>query len=376
MTEGPLLIDRAAAAERPGPEAVAEWGAQQRIFVSSVIEGYGDRREAAVAAIEKLGATAVWFERFGGRDSDPNQAYLDEVRASDIYVGLLGARYGRPLPSRFSATHEEYREAEQQGLRLSVWAEQGVDREGHQQAFLDEVRQFNVTGNFGSPQGLEQELGRRLTEIAAEDLSPWCKLGRVIFRARKIVERAGRVRIEATVKDPAVADTLSALNDRFARREQVLTYGGRTLAAQVEAVELTTRAARSREVVIEAALSEPPQPTTYGFSGMSWEEMTDLAIRVSIFGEPNPLGMMSGQAEIPNPLPEVVAAGVAAEALRAVCELALTEVLVTQRGVARVLRLRLGSDVGGRRAFQLEYQPGSQYGQPAAPRMVQGQVQL
>ena len=376
MTEEALLIDRAAAAERPAPAAVAEWAAQQRIFVSSVIEGYGDRRKSAVAAIEQLGATAVWFERFGGRDSDPNQAYLDEVRSSDIYVGLLGERYGRPLPSRFSATHEEYREAEQQGLRLSVWAEQGVNREGHQQAFLDEVRQFNVTGSFSSPQELEQELGRRLTEIAAEDLSPWCKLGRVIFRARKIVERAGHVRIEATAKDPAVADALGALNDRFVRGEQLLTYGGRTMAAQVEGVEVTTRAARSRDVVIEAAVSEPPRPTTYSFNGVSWEEMTDLAIRVSIFGDPNPLGLMSGQAEIANPLAEVVAAGVAAEAMRAVCELALTEVLVTQRGVARVLRLRLGADVAGQRALQLEYQPGTQYEQPAAPRMVQGRVQL
>ena len=151
MAEESLLIDRAAAAERPARVAVIGWAAQQRIFVSSVIAGYAEPRKGAVAAIEKTGATAVWFERFGGRDSDPNQAYLDEVRASDIYVGLLGARYGRPLPSRFSATHEEYREAEQHGLRLSVWAEEGVDREGPQQSFLDEVRQFNVTGSFASP---------------------------------------------------------------------------------------------------------------------------------------------------------------------------------------------------------------------------------
>lgn len=127
---------------------MAEWAAQQRVFVSSVIAGYAEPRQAAVAAVEKTGAAAVWFERFGGRDSDPNQAYLDEVRSSDIYVGLLGARYGRPLPSRFSATHEEYREAEQQGLRLTMWTEEGVDREGPQQSFFDEVRQFNVTGSL------------------------------------------------------------------------------------------------------------------------------------------------------------------------------------------------------------------------------------
>jgi hypothetical protein len=48
MAEESLLSDRAAA-ERPGPEAVAEWAAYQR---------------------------------------DP--AYLDEVHSSDIYVGWLG----------------------------------------------------------------------------------------------------------------------------------------------------------------------------------------------------------------------------------------------------------------------------------------------
>jgi hypothetical protein len=376
MAAEALLIDRAAAADRPGPDAVAEWAAGQRVFVSSVIDGYAEPRKAAVAAIDKIGATAVWFERFGGRDSDPNQAYLDEVRSSDIYVGLLGARYGRPLPSRFSATHAEYREAEQHGLRLSVWVEEGVDREGPQQSFLDDVRQFNVTGAFASPTELEHELERRLVDLAAEDLSPWCKLGRVVFRAREITERAGHVRIEATIKDPVVSDALSELNDRFARREQLLTYSGRTVVAQSEGVEMTTRAARSRDVVIEAAISEPPEPTTYSFNSMSWDEMTELALRVSILGEPNPLGITAGQAEISNPLPEVVAAGVSAEALRAVCELALTEVLVTQRGVARVVRLRLGASIGGRRAFQLEWLSSSQYGEPAVPRVLQGSVEL
>jgi hypothetical protein len=298
------------------------------------------------------------------------------VRSSDIYVGLLGARYGRPLPSRFSATHEEYREAERQGVRLSVWVEEGVDREGPQQSFLDEVRQFNVTGRFASSAELEHELERRLVDLAAEDLSPWCKLGRVIFRAREITEGAGRVRIEATIKDELVAGALGELSDRFARREQLLTYSGRTLVARVDEVQITTRAARSRDVVIEAAVAEPPRPTTYTFNGMSWDEMTERALRVSILGEPNPLGIMSGEAEIPNPLPEVVAAGVSAEALRAVCELALTEVLVTERGVARVLRLRLGSSLAGRRAFQLEWLPASEYGEPAAARRLQGAVAL
>lgn len=138
------------------------------------------------------------------------------------------------------------------------------------------------------------------------------------------------------------------LNDRFGRREQPLTFTGRTLVAQIEGVQITTRAARSRDVVIEAAVSEPPAPSTYSFNGMSWDEMTELALRISILGEPNPLGVMAGQAEISNPLPQVAAAGVSAEALRAVCELVLSEVLVTQRGVARVSRVRFGASIAGR----------------------------
>lgn len=376
MADDALLIDRAAAAERPGREAILEWAAQQRVFVSSVIEGYTEPRTAAVGAIEAVGATPVWFERFGGRDSDPNQAYLDEVRSSDIYVGLLGARYGRPLASRYSATHEEYREAEQQGLRLTVWVEQGASREGPQQSFLEEARQFNVMGGFSSLNELASGLEQRLIDIAAEDVSPWCKLGRIIFRARRIVERQGQVRIEATVKDPQVADALGALNEPFTGREQSLTYSGRTLAARVSGVETTTRAARSRDVVIDASVEGLPQPTTYSFQGTSWDDMTELGLKVSLLGEPNPLGIMSNQAEMSNPLPDVVAAGVSAEALRAVSELVLTEVLVTERGAARVLRLRLGASIGGRRAFQLEWQPGNQYGQTAEPRVVRGEIPL
>ena len=198
----------------------------------------------------------------------------------------------------------------------------------------------------------------------------------MIFRAREIIERSGHIRIEATIKDPLVADALGGLNDQFARREQLLTYTGRTLVARIEEVQITTRAARSRDVVIEAAGPEPAQATTYSFNGMSRDEMTDLALRVSVLGEPNPLGIMGGQAEISNPLPEVVAAGVSAEALRAVCELVLTEVLVIERGVAHVLRLRLGTSIAGRRVFQLEWLPASHYGEPSLPRMLQGTVAL
>lgn len=110
-----LVLDRAAAAEQPSPEDLRAWTAEQRVFISSVMAGLEEERAAVAEAVAGLGAEPVWFERFGGRDDDAETAYLSEVASSSVYVGLLAERYGRPLPSRYSATHLEYREAEQRG---------------------------------------------------------------------------------------------------------------------------------------------------------------------------------------------------------------------------------------------------------------------
>lgn len=372
----PLLIDHAAAAERPTAEWVAEWAARQRVFVSSVIEGYGEYRQAAVDGVSDVGAEPVWFERFGGRDGDPNAAYLSEVRSCDIYVGLLGERYGRPLPSRYSATHEEYREAETSGLRLSVWGHAGVDREGPQQSFLEEVRQFNVTGGYVSADDLRTGVAARLREIAAQDLSPWCKFGNVIFRAQELHERAGEVEIHAVIKDPAVADALHMLRDPFTNRRQRLTFPDRCLAAEVMEVETTTRATRSREFRIVARVEALPAPTRFTFNGVSWDDLTEIAIRVSILGEPDPFGLGS-PAAMSNPLPDLVAAGVADESLRPLAHLLLGEVLAEERGVTRVLSLRLGASIAGERAFKIEFLPSAEYSNvKPAPRTVAGTVAL
>lgn len=108
MPAEPVLVDLAAAAETPTEADIRAWASGQRVFISSVMGGMRDVRTAAADAVERLGATPVLFERFGGMDADPSDAYLGQVRSSSIYLGLLGRAYGRQLPSGFSATHEEY----------------------------------------------------------------------------------------------------------------------------------------------------------------------------------------------------------------------------------------------------------------------------
>ena len=72
----------------PEPLTTAElrsWVSEQTVFVSSVMTEMTAEREAARDAVESLGGRLLMFERLGGRDDDAQTA-------SDIYVGILGAR--------------------------------------------------------------------------------------------------------------------------------------------------------------------------------------------------------------------------------------------------------------------------------------------
>lgn len=146
-----MLVDRAATPAKLSDQDIASWAASERVFISSVMDELSAERAAVAEAVADIGAEPVRFEDFGGRDDDAHQAYLTEVAASTIYLGILGRTYGRLLPSRLSATHTEYREAERLGLRVSAWVRADDDRQGDQQTFLDEVRAFHTTGSFTEP---------------------------------------------------------------------------------------------------------------------------------------------------------------------------------------------------------------------------------
>ena len=57
-----------------------EWAHGKRGFISSVMTELPAEREAAAAAVRAVGATPVMFELFGGRDADPEDAYLATSR--------------------------------------------------------------------------------------------------------------------------------------------------------------------------------------------------------------------------------------------------------------------------------------------------------
>src|SRR5687768_7394376 len=101
----PLTIDLGAAARTLTDEEFRAWARDQTVFLSSVMGELAVERRAVAEALEALGPRVRWFEEFGGRDDSAEVAYLSEVRAATIYLGLLGDEYGTMLPSGFSPTH-------------------------------------------------------------------------------------------------------------------------------------------------------------------------------------------------------------------------------------------------------------------------------
>ncbi|MGE0193767.1 MAG: DUF4062 domain-containing protein [Planctomycetota bacterium] len=378
----PLLVDLASAAAQPSDAEVRAWAAEHRVFISSVIGGMEAERTAVADVVRAFGAQPVMFEDFGGMDSDATLAYLSEVSSSDIYVGILGVKYGRPLPSRFSATHEEFLEAEQQGLRICVWAASLGDLEGHQQSFLDEVRVFYVATTYASPEDLGSQVKRRLQKIAAEELSPWCKLGTTVFRAVEVSEDGANIRIRAQIRDVEVAAALQRMRPgQYAGGlRTAFTWSRGCVPVEVRKVETTTRASRLTEIAVECVVTnqfEQPQFIPVASEGRSADDLTELALRVALLGEQNPLRSLASLATIADPLAPLRALRIPQDSLGSIARLLVTESLVVPGRAERVTAFKLGVAVRDERRLRLSWMPPNQYGnRRAVERSIEGVVRL
>jgi len=378
-----LVIDRAAAAELPPVDAVREWAREKRGFISSVMTELAEERRAVAAGISAVGLRAVMFEEFGGRDADPEAAYLSEVQGSDIYIGILGQRYGKPLKTRFSATHTEYLHAEKHALRIAVWTSSATDREGHEQSFLDEVRTFHVVPTFRTAADLQRQVEERMGAIAAEDLAPWCKLGNIVFRSRQVEDHGEKIEITARVKDDAVARALEATRgDQWSRGTKArFTWSGRSRHVKILAVKVTTTSARSKLFRLTLETVEAPQETFLEMSigGRTPADLTEIALKGVLFGEPNPMAdqHMDFATEIDDPLRPLREETVSEEIVRPLSELLVTDVLVGSGRAIGIREFRLGVPIRGRRKLTLGWEAPKRYSnEKTTIRTIHGEVDL
>jgi tetratricopeptide (TPR) repeat protein len=164
-------------------------GGRLRVFISHTSEmrafpegvSYVAAAERAVAA---AGHIIVDMADFPAADQPPAELCAERVRGCDVYMGVLGTRYGSPVRDRpeVSYTELEFETATEEGLdRLVFLLDEGatdvgiplsalLDREfgSRQDAFRRRIQDSGlITGSFANPDMLERLAERSLRELAA-----------------------------------------------------------------------------------------------------------------------------------------------------------------------------------------------------------------
>ena len=199
-----------------------------RVFVSSVMDDYGDLRAAAAQGIRQAGGQPVRAEDFAASSASPRNACLDGVRSADALVLLLGARYGFVTPSGLAATEEEYEEARRNNKRILVFLEADVPREPRQQTFVAKVQDY-VHGHWRKTYRSAAELSELVRDaITAADLvvqaPPHQTEARVRIDTvlnRRPPQTDDMVWLQAvwtTLRDEEVVDPLELGHEAFKRR--------------------------------------------------------------------------------------------------------------------------------------------------------------
>ena len=163
------------------------------VFISSVIEGMEEFRDAASEGAVVLRHKVVRAEDFGALPETPQEACLREVRESDVVVLLIGERYGFAQASSLSATHEEYQEARDR-KPLVVFVQRNVEHDARQKKFLNEVQDWTsgqYIAAFDDPDELEAAVTDALHTLELSVASGPIDEEEMLERALKLLPRNG-----------------------------------------------------------------------------------------------------------------------------------------------------------------------------------------
>lgn len=124
-----------------------------KVFISSTYEDLSVHRNTVESSLAISRVEYNAMEHFGSTPRPTIQTCLAAVTASDVFVGILGVRYGGSPPGGCqSYTEREYRLARQRGMPLFM--------------FLIDERNASVAAQYvGMEQPAQQERLRRFKEF-------------------------------------------------------------------------------------------------------------------------------------------------------------------------------------------------------------------
>lgn len=179
-----------------------------RVYISSTFEDLREHREAAVRILRQLGHEIVAMEDYVAEGTRPLLKVLDDVRASDVYVGIVAWRYGYvpdtgpvvvgAVAGETSITEYEYRQAVAAKKPILIfllnerasWPVHLIDREPGPAEALRRLRadlqREHLVSFFETPDGLASQVSAAVStqglrsEVQQQLISP---LGAQIIEA-------------------------------------------------------------------------------------------------------------------------------------------------------------------------------------------------
>ena len=159
-----------------------------KVFISGVQKELKAERRALKVAILGDVLLSEYFDVFlfedaPARGKSPESSYLNEVRGSDIYIGLLGDHYGGSVGGGMSPTEAELREAQKQQNEILIYikGENGTTdkkRELGVQKLIQEIKDSKAGHSYR-----RFKTTNELTGLVYESLIVFLKAKGVIGRA-------------------------------------------------------------------------------------------------------------------------------------------------------------------------------------------------
>lgn len=129
-----------------------------KVFISSVQSEFSKERQLVFDFIRNDELMGQYFEPFifeqiAAQDANPRQLYLDEASSSQVYLLLMGKRYGNVLPDGISPTEKEYQAAgEGNAWRVAFISDlDGQQREEAEERFFRKVQNELSYRVFSNP---------------------------------------------------------------------------------------------------------------------------------------------------------------------------------------------------------------------------------
>lgn len=138
-----------------------------RVFISSIMSGYAEYRDAAREGIEAAGAKPVLIEDHPSQPTSPRTACLDLVASAEITVVVIAHRGGSTAPSGKLVVEEEFEEARRLGRSILVFLESGErDAEAARLADrLSDYREGRYRREFRTPEELRGQVTAALEPL-------------------------------------------------------------------------------------------------------------------------------------------------------------------------------------------------------------------